>query len=344
MTHRQQHSWRWALAATAVALILGLVYVYHLAVTAVVIGLYLLLLTWQNRRIPWQHWFQGAMIVVPLLPLLFYYGYWVNRDEAWATYVGSDLNNIPPPPLLGILFGFGLIAILAIIGGWHWSQQKRDWLLPAWAIGNLLVMYLTIVQYSGRFTMGLIIPVATLAAFGLEEVALPRLKMTGFYGRFSRLTPTPYDTLRRVVLIFSAPSALMVVLFLIKNSTVQTDFPYYMARDEKMAMTWLVDNTTEQDLVLAYYPVGNYLPILGDVRVFMGHFGFTLNFSEKADQVEQFWDASTSAAWRQAFIEQWQITHIYQGQYERQIMQEEVKPPGEVVYDQGGEIIYEVNP
>jgi hypothetical protein len=117
-----------------------------------------------------------------------------------------------------------------------------------------------------------------------------------------------------------------------------------MARSEKMAMTWLVDNTTEQDLVLAYYPVGNYLPVLGNVRVFMGHFGFTLNFSEKADQVEQFWDASTSDAWRQAFIEQWQITHIYQGQYERQIMQEEVKPPGEVVYDQGGVIIYEVNP
>lgn len=344
MTQRPQHSWHWAIAATAAAIILGLIYVYHLAVTTVVIGLYLLLLAWQNKRIPWQHWLQGAMIIIPLLPLLFYYGYWVNRDEAWATYVFSDLNDIPPPPLLGLLFGFGLLAVLAIVGFARWQKQGRDWLLPAWIMGNLLVMYLPIVQYSGRFTMGLIIPVASMAAYGLEEIALPRLKMTRFYTLLSRFTPTPYDTLRRLVLILSVPSSLMIILFLIKNTAVQKDFPHYMPVGEQKAMEWLVDNVDEGDLVLAYYPVGNYLPILGNIRVFMGHFGFTLNFNEKVDQVEQFWNANTSDAWREAFIAQWQITYIYEGRYEQQIMHGETTPPGDIVYDQDGVVIYQVRP
>jgi uncharacterized membrane protein len=76
----------------------------------------------------------------------------------------------------------------------------------------------------------------------------------------------------------------------------------------------------------------------------MGHFGFTLNFPEKVKLVEQFWDANTSAEWRQSFIQEWQITHIYVGGYERQLMQENITPPGEVVYDQDGVMIYEVIP
>ncbi|MCB8942622.1 MAG: hypothetical protein H6658_02485 [Ardenticatenaceae bacterium] len=341
---RRENSWRWAGLTAVLALILGIVYVYHLAVTAAIIGLYLLLLAYQQKQIPWRHWWQGVMIVLPLLPLLFYYGYWVNRDEAWATYVAGELNHIPPPPVLGLLLGFGLLGILAVIGSRRWWQQKRDWLLPAWVMGNLLVMYLPIVQYSGRFTMGLIIPVATLAAYGLEESVLPYLQTTRFFTRLARYTPTPYDTTRRLALLFATPSTLLVILFLIKNTATQDDFPYYMPAHERTAMLWLAEQVDEQAIVLAYYPVGNYLPGLGNVRVFMGHFGFTINFPEKAEMVEQFWQSQTSRAWREAFIEEWQITHIYVGQYERQLMQSEVIPPGERVYDQDDIQIYEVMP
>ena len=74
----------------------------------------------------------------------------------------------------------------------------------------------------------------------------------------------------------------------------------------------------------------------------MGQFFLTLNFNEKVDMVEQFWDVNTNDEWRRAVIEEWHITHIYVGQYERQLMAESIIPPGEVVYDQDGVQIYEV--
>ena len=342
--HRQQ-SWRWAAIAAIVATALGLIYVYQTAVVGLVIGTYLLAIAWRERRIPWGDWWRGALILLPLLPLLFYYGYWVNQDTTFATYAASEINNIPPPPILGAILGYGLLGILAAIGGRRWLGDGHNWLPLIWIGGNLLVMYMPIVQYSGRFALGLIVPVATLAAYGLEEVFLPWLRETNFYGRFSRLTPTPFASLRRMILLLAMPSALMVALFPLKNVTLQEDFPYYMPVSEREAAVWLAEHTGGDDVVMAYYPVGNYLPSLSSTRVFMGQFFLTLNFDQKADMVEQFWDADTSDEWREAFIEEWQITHIYLGAYERQLMQEEdIVPPGEAVYEQGGVMIYEVIP
>ena len=342
MSHQQ--SWRWAGIAALVATALGLIYVYQTAVVGLVIGVYLLTLAWQKGYIPWPDWWRGVVVLLPLLPLLFYYGYWVNRDTAFATYAASEINNLPPPPFMGAMIGFGLLSILAVVGVRRWLRQGEDLLPLLWIAGNLLVMYIPIVQYAGRFALGLIVPVATLAGYGLEEVALPWLQTTHFYGRFARLTPTPFASLRRMILILTVPSTLMMALFPLKTVTVQAEFPYYMPTSEREAAVWLTDNTNANDVVLAYYPVGNYLPSLSNTPVFMGQFFLTLNFEEKVEMVEQFWTADTSDEWRQNFIEEWQITHIYQGQYEQQLMQGDIKLPGKIVYDQNGIIIYEVIP
>lgn len=340
---RAVSGWKWALVGMIVALSLALVYVYHTAVAGFVIGLYLLLLAWRARRIPWKLWLQAALVITPLLPLLFYYGYWVNRDPAWATYVNSDLNNIAPPPLPGLLIGFGLLFILALAATRGWLHTKKEMLPIVWIGGAIFLLYIPIIHYSGRFALGLIVPVATLAACGLEEVVLPWLHTTRFYRRFTAFTATPEASLRRILLMFMLPSALMVSLTLVKNVLTISDFPYFLPQAEWQATSWLANHTDEDNVVLANYPISNLLPALGNTRVFAGQFFLTLHFEEKMAQVEKFWTATTPDEWRQALITEWGITHVYQGRYENNLMQEPFMLPGRVIYDVNGIVIYQVN-
>ena len=316
----QKREWKWVWAAAGSALLLGLVYVYNSVVLFAVIGLYALLEAWKKRGIPLEFWVKCAVIVTPLLPLLFYYGYWVNRDPAWAQYVSGAHNFIPPPTWYSLIFGMGIVGLLAVFGAQHWQKTNKEPLLLFWVVGNFLVMYLPILQYSGRFLLGFWVPVATLAAYGLEEVILPRAQTQKWYTHFSKLTPTPYESLRRVLIILTLPSGIIVTLLLAKNVLLQKEFPYYMPSSEVQAMEWLAEHSNPKtDLVLAYYPVGNYFPVLSDTRVFMGQFFLTVNFDEKLTLVETFWEPKTSNQWRQTFIDEWQITYIYQGAYENSL-------------------------
>jgi hypothetical protein len=58
--------------------------------------------------------------------------------------------------------------------------------------------------------------------------------------------------------------------------------------------------------------------------------------------VEQFWDEGMAESWRESFLEEWGITYIYEGRYEQEIMQGNVRPPGEIVYEANGVRIYRV--
>ena len=343
VTQGAGRKWYWAASVTAI--MLGLIYVYNTTVLFATVGLYLLWSAWEERRIPWRKWLDAGLILAPVLPQLYYYGYWVNRDPVWAQYVVGSHNRIPPPPWYALLWGAGLVGILAGLGIHKWWIKKQNPLLVFWIVGNLLVMYVPIVQFSGRFILGLWVPLATLAAFSLEEVVLPWMRQRNWYSHFIRFTPTPYETLRRLILILSMPSGLIVAFFLVKNVSLQPDFPFYLPKSEVQAMTWLAGQADPQtDLVLAYYPAGNYFPLLSDTRVFMGQFFMTVNFDEKLGQVELFWRDDTPDIWRQALIKKWQITYVYQGRYENMLHHLNITPPGILVYDNGGVKIYRTDP
>ena len=337
----KSESWKWVWATAFIGLVVGLVYVYNITVIFAVVVLHLLWRFWEERHISWSTSFKAGLILAPLLPLLFYYGYWINRDPVWARYVVSSHNHIPPPPWYALIWGAGFVGILAAIGVHHWWKTKQNPLLIFWIVGNLLVMYVPFVQYSGRFILGLWVPLATLAAFSLEEVVLPWLSQKAWYDNFRRLTPTPYESLRRIILILTVPSGFLVAFFFIKNISIQPDFPFYMPKNEIQAMKWLSKRTNpETDLIFAYYPVGNYFPQLSDTRVFMGQFFLTVDYEKKLSQVKQFWQANTPNSWRQALVKKWHITYIYQGMYENALYQGNITPPGRLVYDQVGVKIY----
>ena len=105
----------WAIGAALAALGLGLTYPFSVFVVVIVIGIYLIVLAARNRRVPWYDWLHGALVLAPLALLGVYYGLTSRSDPYWdLLYVAN--NVIPPPPVGGVLVGFGLIGMLAVLG------------------------------------------------------------------------------------------------------------------------------------------------------------------------------------------------------------------------------------
>lgn len=331
----------WAGWAAVCGVALAVTYVYLIPVVGLVIGLVLLAEAVRQRRIPWRVWRYGVVVLLPLTLLLLYYAVIANRDPYFANYARYD-HIVRPPSFLLALIGVGMLGILALVGSRRWLRQQRPFLLPIWIVTNGLLMYLPIVQYSGRFALGLMIPVATMAAFSLEDLVLPWLATRPFYRVFSRLTPTPAATLRRAFLLLLVPSTLITPLLLVKTAVTTTDFPTYLADGEAAAANWLAANSTAGDLTLSYYPMGNYLPRAIPGKVFLGQLFLTTNKDEKLALTEQFWRAETSSAWRAAFLDEWGIDFVYVGQYEKALAGADIVVPGTAVYDQSGVTIYRV--
>jgi hypothetical protein len=187
------------------------------------------------------------------------------------------------------------------------------------------------------------VPIATLAAVGLEATVLPTLIRSRTYSRFARLTPTPFATLRRICLLLLVPSTVIAILLFFKGPFINTGFPYYLPKADVQAATWLGDKSDESALTLAYYPMGNFLPRVYQGKVFLGQLDFTHELDQKLILFEQFWDPEESNFDRLAFLDEWGITHVFAGTYEAPFQGEPISFPGEVVYERDGIKIIEVS-
>lgn len=333
---------RWAVFGAIAAILAVLVYVYSLVIIALVIGLYMAIWALKLGRIPWRQWLLSSIIILPLIPFFYYYAFWTNNDPFWETYIRLS-HVINPPPPLGALIGLGALLLLAIAGINWWLRMGRTLLLPVWAIVHLLIIYVPFISYSGRFSLGLMVPIATLAAVGLEAMVLPALTRTRTFPWFARITPTPFATLRRVCLFLLVPSSVIAILLFFKGPFINASFPYYLPKADVEAATWLGERSDESALTFAYYPMGNFLPRVYQGKVFLGQLDFTHELNKKLALYEHFWDSDQTQANRSAFLDEWGITHIFAGTYEASFQEGPFSLPGEAVYERDGITIFEVS-
>jgi len=331
---------RWAFVASFIAILTILTYVYHLAVIGLVIGMYMLLIAIKKRTIPWIEWRLGAIIIIPLLPFLAYYLFGTNNDPYWIQYTEID-HVIPPSPWWGFLIGLGGVGLLALIGSWHWLVNEKLILLPLWALAQIGLLYFSGVQFSGRFALGLSIPIASLAAIGLENELLPRLSLYINHRKLKRFVPVPYETVRRLILILLAPSIIMSVLLFIQGPFLQQAFPYYLSEADIVASEWLGNEVDETAVIFTYYPIGNYLPRVYDGKVFMGQLDYTTNLNEKTLLYEQFWTDMTSLQ-QNKFLDEWGITHVMAGSYDVPFMSTEATLSYPIIYQKNNVTIWDI--
>jgi hypothetical protein len=315
----------WALWATLGGLALfgqALSYPFTLPVAYLAMGGCVLWLLQQGgRRRGWRA-LRVALIGggIPL-PFVLYYLNVFFFDPVWhTTHVAQSV--MPTPGLGWLLAGYGIPLALAVWGGLEvWRARSIDSPWPpvvVWALVNAPMLYLP-VTFQWRLANGWHFALALLAAHGMVHGVIPWLRERGTLRALRRVSPRPVDTLRRVLLILSLPSTLMVVLLGTRIVLTERDFPYYVPQEELQAMDELAGEVSFDDVVLGAYPTGNVLPSRALCRVVVGQQFATLDPHGKLEEVARFFDAGTSDEQRRAILERYGVTVVYHGRWEREM-------------------------
>jgi hypothetical protein len=316
---------RWALwsAGSGLALVgLGLTYPFTLPVVYGTMGAYVAWALWRSGRSGGWRSLRAALVAGGIaLPLVIYYARVFLFDPFWrGTHVAQ--NVIPTPGLGWLVAGYGLPLVLAVWGGvtvWRENESSGPWgVLTLWALLNGLVLYLP-VTFQWRLANGWHFALALLASRGLIEGAVPWLAQRGAVRALRRSSPRPRETVRRVALILTVPSTLMVVLLGTRIALTERGFPYYMPERELQAMGELAGEVSFEDVVLGAYPTGNVLPSRALCRVVVGQQFATLDPEGKLEDVVGFFDEGTTEEERWAILTEYGVTVVYYGRWERML-------------------------
>lgn len=319
------------------SVLLGLSYPYIIPVVGLIPAVTLLRKIFTENRFPLRYFLQIGIGAVPMVFFLVYYGFLLPRNPHMQLALIAN-NQIAPPSPLGLLFSWSLFISLAVIGIRKWLHTGHTAVIPIWVLASAGALYLPL-SFSGRFLLGLFIPVILLAHYGFEQVALPKILSSPDsknHGEGLKFT--------RIFLFLTIPSNIFFLVFAFQSAQTAKDFPFYIQETEIQALEWLADNATPSDLILADYPIGAIAPRYLPAKVFIGHLNLTIDLDEKRSELLSFYDPQTTLKEREQFISTWGITYIYQGTYESRISKETITLPGEMVYQNEDAAIYAVNP
>ena len=163
-------SWAWLARGSLLGLALGLVNTFGVPAVLAPMWAHLGLATLWRRKVPAR---PAAVAVGTLafgLPMPLYSLIVMRQDPIW-TLTHSVQNLLPSPDLIHMIDGFGLLAILALVGLPRLLRQPqpRSLVLPVWCLTCLVLMYFP-VAYQRRFGYGLQPMLAMMAAVGLGPI------------------------------------------------------------------------------------------------------------------------------------------------------------------------------
>jgi hypothetical protein len=286
--------------------------IYIVAGTAV---LYYAILVWQQRQILWQTgWQIATMFLIPAPLYLYYLAVWRSNEvfRLWDAQAGT-----PAAPWPHYLVAFGPMLLLAGLFWWLRPEKRSEFtILWVWIFTAALLLYSPL-SPQRRFTQGVHVPLALLAAAGFVQMVLPRWQNGRFWQ--SLITHPRYTTpkLRRFVttlfLLFMSLSNLYLWLDVTRTAVLEQPDLFFRPAAEAEAATWLRENVTDTAVILASYQTGNFVAAQAGQRVVLGHWAETVDFAGKETAVAQFFSSSTSDAWRQDLLDQFNISHIWYG-------------------------------
>ena len=219
-----------------------------------------------------RRWFAAALaFAIPAPYILYSYLAFVGNPEVERWTFHS--KNAVPPETISLLFALLPQLLLAAAGlpGALRRRSREDVFLIAWLV--LLAAILWLPNPAGdlrrRFFDAIYLPLVVLAARGMYEAILPRLRSL----RARRLIPFSYV----------AFSVLGSAFLLLAPLAVAAEPQYTISTAERDGLNWFA--LQPRGLVLCMPGVGLYVPAYSSDTVYVGHYDETFDYLNKTQTV-----------------------------------------------------------
>jgi hypothetical protein len=282
-----------------------------------------LLRWWREKRFPLRAISWGSIVALAGVPP-FVYNVWAISAANPTFHAWNAQNLTSSPPFWDYLIAFAPLLILAGIGLYTRRRvlQEQDILLIGWLVGGIVLLYAPL-GLQRRFSMGLIVPLAIFAGWGLFETPEPQLGER----RQSLLTALAFAT-------FLPTTLLAIVLPVLAVGSTGAGH-YSVDRDEAEALEWLADDARPDSLVLASPSFSLYVPLYGQ-RVVYAHPYETLQADAREEAVLDYF-AGTDCQTVMAD----DVDYVVMGARERELAESDSCPVGGEVafHSAGGEVL-----
>ncbi len=357
----EQQQPRYALLAGLALLGMTVIAAFYIVVAAAVIGVAWLLRQWRiGRRLGrWRSEARLAILTIAIAtPVPLYNAYVFTTNPVFKVW--GEQNRILSPPPVHYLLAFGPLALLAMQGGWaEWRRGSiRSLVLIGWCAVTPLLVYIPF-NLQRRLAMGVQVPLSILAAIGLWQLCSRKSHRSEGNASEERKELKAEAALRR----WQIASMGLVALLSLSNLLILTGAglevsrqsePIFHSGAEISAADWLGAHTTSDQVVLAAYQTGNYLPTRMPARVFAGHGPETVHSEAKRALLRQFFDAEENPRssregqdgedFRRQLLQDYSVTYVFYGPAERALgdfVPTDV-PYLQLVYNNGTVQIYQV--
>jgi|GEM_PF-1608695 len=340
-----------ALAAGCCAAVLAASHAFEAVAFVPIAGMYLFLDTLGTGRIPGWNRLKSVAIVLGLpLGMLLFNRLILAMEPRWGEVV-SRLNFATPEPFrLGMGLGASfVVAMLTFDGFLRMRRLSGERMAKAWVLTVLILAYVPYINWRWHLLNGIQIPLSLLATQGLRRTAFRRILLMRRARKRapcrprSLWAPPGLVTAMGVMLVVSCLSTANLFLSYRHQATV-VEAPTYLPTTELAAMAWMDRQVPREALVLASYPVGNYVPRLTGQRVFIGEDMLTNELDARQRDIRLFYSEQWDDGNREKLLHRFGIDYVYYGPDERKLGSYD--PDGAAfltrVYDDGGIRIFEV--
>lgn len=265
--------------------VMGFAVPFYVAVVYALLGAWGLTAWARARRFPRTLFWRALIAALVPLPLLAYNAWVFLANDVFAQWAAQ--NRLPSPHPAHYALGYVVLALpaaRAIRPAWRRGAYRVPWLLLiSWVIAAPALVYLP-VNVQRRLAEGVFVPLAILAALGLERVA-PRRRTLA----------------QGVVLALALPTAGLLWLGGLFNA-LSPARPIFRPQAEVSVMQALGALAPRDAVVLSAHETGNLLPVYTDLIAYVGHGPETIHAEEKEARVAAFLRGELDPAVRAALL------------------------------------------
>jgi hypothetical protein len=332
---RRRIWWNWTLSVFAALAVIAIqpfsIVMGNLAMAGAVAGKW-----FKKGSAHWNDLWPLVLAFVLQLPFLIYNLYVYRNLPVWSQISGQHIMLSPPLPYY--LFGFGLLWLLVLSGGWTVIRKRLSpgFVALFWIVGALILCYFP-VAFQRRFIGNIVVPMGLLAGYALDPNVSAILPFQS--------TPVR-NSLSLLVVVLVIPSTLYIssggYLFVSQRPAVLFD-PGATTR----AVGWLAANTNPDQEVLAAQTTSYLVAAKAGLPVFSGHPMETLNFSQKENLVKSFYAGEFSPEEAVSWLYDTGVQWVIFGSEEQSLGGKAELPFGrylQLAYEGDGVSIYRVLP